>query len=170
MNHVGLIRVPVHTAERMKKVMIAKQTLTQENGQEPTELEIAERSGIPHSKVKQLLMLMPETCSLDAPMGSEDEGALGLLLEDIHAPQPQEELVRRELKQTIDTLLGMLNDRQQRILRLHFGMEDGICHSLEDIGKLLGLSKERVRQIEHQAMKKLQKLGAGFGLEDFLSE
>jgi RNA polymerase primary sigma factor len=170
MNHVGLIRVPVHTAERMKKVMNARHALTQENGQEPTELEIAQRSGIPLPKVKQLLMLIPETCSLDAPMGAEEDGTLGLLLEDVHAPQPQEELVRRELKQTIDTLLGMLDERQKRILRLHYGMEDGICHSLENIGKVLGLSKERVRQIEHQAMSKLQKLGAGIGLEDFLSE
>ena len=169
MNHVGLIRVPVHTAERMRRVLSAKAALTQECGQEPTEAEIAERSGITEPKVHQLLMLIPETCSLDAPMGDED-GTLSILLEDVHAPQPQEELVRRELKQTMDTLLGMLNDRQRQVLRLHFGMEDGICHSFEEIGSMLGISKERVRQIERQAMEKLQKLGAGFGLEDFLNE
>lgn len=170
MNHVGLIRVPIHTAERMRKVLTAKAALIQQFGQEPTEAEIAEKSGISEVKVRQLLMLIPETCSLDAPAGKEEDGSLGILLEDVHAPQPQEELVRQELKHTIDTLLGMLNERQQRVLRLHFGMEDGVCHSLEEIGGMMGVSKERVRQIERQAIEKLQKLGAGFGLEDFLDE
>jgi RNA polymerase primary sigma factor len=170
MNHVGLIRVPVHTAERMRKIMMAKAKLLQESGQEPTEAEIAQQTGIPEGKVRQLLTLIPETCSLDAPMGAEDDGTLGILLEDVHAPQPQEELVRRELKQTMDNLLGMLNDRQRQVLRLHFGMEDGVCHSLEEIGSMLGISKERARQIERQAIEKLQKLGAGIGLEDFLNE
>ena len=170
MNHVGLIRVPIHTAERMRKVLTAKAALIQQFGQDPTEAEIAEKSGISEAKVRQLLMLIPETCSLDAPAGKEEDGSLGILLEDVHAPQPQEELVRQELKHPIDTLLGMLNERQQRVLRLHFGMEDGVCHSLEEIGGMMGVSKERVRQIERQAIEKLQKLGAGFGLEDFLDE
>ena len=170
LNHAGLIRVPLHTAERIRKVQAAKAALLQENGVEPTASEIAEKTGIPEGKVQELLQLTPEVCSLDIPTGDGDEGTLGALLEDIHAPQPQEELVRQELEHTMQTLLGALNERQQQILRLHFGMEDGTCYSLEEIGRKLGVSKERVRQVERQAMEKLQKMGASMGLEDFLSD
>lgn len=169
MNHSGLIRVPIHTAERMRKVFAAKFSLEQETGQEPSVDEIAERSGIAQSKVRQYLQMTPETCSLDAPAVIGEEGTLGLLLEDMKTPQPQEELVRRELQHTLDSLLGALTARQQQVLRMHFGMDDGVCHSMESIGQELGISKERVRQIERQAMERLQKLGADLGLEDFLN-
>lgn len=168
LNHAGLIRVPAHTAEKIRIVLQAQKALHQELEQPPTAAQIGERCGISEKKVLEYLRLIPEVCSLDAPAGEEEDSTLQMLLEDIHAPQPQEELVRRELKATIDSLLGMLNERQQQILRLHYGMEDGICHSLDEIGKKLGISKERARQIEHQAMDKLQKLGASLGLEDFL--
>lgn len=170
MNHAQLIRVPLHTAERMRRVDQTRATLRQELEREPTEEEVSQRCEIPTAKIRQLDRLTPETCSLDAPTGDADDGTLGVLVEDIQAPQPFEELVRQELKQTMDRLLSMLNDRQQQVLRLHFGMEDGICHSLEEIGGMLGISKERARQIEKQAMDKLQKLGASMGLEDFLNE
>ena len=168
MNHAGLIRVPVHTAERIRKILAAKAELQQESGQTPTNGEIAEKVKIPEKKVAELLSLIPETCSLDVPAGEDEDGTLQLLLEDVEAPQPQEELVRQELKDTLNGLLSLLNERQQQVLRLHYGMEDGIVHSLEDIGKTLGISKERARQIEHQAMDKLRTMGADFGLEDFL--
>ena len=170
LNHAGPIRVPLHTAERMRKVEMTRAALRQEAGEEPTPAAIAQKSGIPESKVRELIRLTPEVFSLDIPVGEDEEGSLRSLLEDVQAPQPYEELVRRELEQTLQTLLGTLNDRQRQILQLHYGMEDGTCYSLEEIGKQLGISKERVRQIERQAMEKLQKNGTSLGLEDFLNE
>ena len=167
-NHAALIRVPEHTADKLRRVLQARAALIQETGEEPEEGEIAEKCGYTPERVRQLLALNPEICSLDAPAG--EDATLGMMLEDRYSLAPQEELVRQELKQTLEQLLDMLTDRQRMVLRLHFGMEDGTCHSLEKIGKMLGISKERVRQIEKQAMEKLQKLGANLGLEDFLNE
>ncbi len=168
LNHNGLIRVPVHTAERIRKVLSAKSALQQELEREPTVQELAESTGFSSKKVQEYLSLIPEVCSLDAATGEDADGALRLLLEDLHAPQPQEALVRRELEHTMDALLSQLPERQQELLRLRFGMEDGTCWRLEAIGERLGVSKERARQLERQAMDKLQRLGTGLGLEDFL--
>ena len=170
LNHASPIRVPLHTAERMRKVEVTRAALRQEEGEEPTPARIAEKCGISEEKVRELIALMPDVFSLDIPTGEGDEGSLHSLLEDVQAPQPYEELVRRELEHTMQTLLSTLNERQQQILRLHFGMEDGVCHSLEAISRQLGISKERTRQIERNAMEKLQKMGALMGLEDFLNE
>lgn len=167
MDDAGVIRVPRYTMERMRKLMAAKAAMQQE-GLEPEIEELAKRSDLPAEKVRQLMDLLPQVCSLDAPVGDPESDALHVLLEDMQAPQPQEELVRRELEHSLDTLLGMLEPRQRQILRLHFGMEDGVCHSLAEIGKMLDISKERARQIEYQAMDKLRTMGADLGLEDFL--
>ena len=170
MNHGSAIRVPLHTAERMRKIEAVRTALRQELGEEPTAAQIAEKCGLPEEKVAELTQLTPDICSLDVPTGDDDGTALQSLLEDAQAPQPYEEVVRGELDKTMDQLLSTLNERQQQILRLHFGMEDGNCYSLEEIGKKLSISKERVRQIERQAMDKLQKMGTSLGLEDFLNE
>ena len=169
-SHAGLIRVPENMAEQMHKIQLARSVLLQETGEVPTLDKIAERSGFSPEKVKELMVLEPEICSLDIPTGEDSGGTLGNLIEDSQAPQPQQKLVRRELEQMMDRLLGALEPRQRQILRLHFGMEDGCCYSLEQIGKQLGISKERTRQIERHAMEKLQKMGASMGLEDFLNE
>ena len=163
----GVIRIPVYTAERMKKLNAIRTKFITREGREPTVLELAEQAGLSVEKVEELLALAPEVSSLDIPVGEKGEDTVGTLLPGLE-PEPQEELIRRELKQLLDELMSQLNERQQTILRLHYGLEDGICHSLEEIGKTLGISKERTRQIEKQAMDKLQKIGAGLGLEDFL--
>ena len=166
LNHANLIRVPAHTAERIRKVISVRGALVQQSGTEPTEEELAVACDISVDKLRQLMQLHPEIFSIDAPAG--DEGSAGTILEDIHAPQPYETLVREELKHTMDDLLNMLSDRQRQVLQMHFGMTDGVCYSLEEIGKYLEISKERARQIERQAMEKLQKMGASMGLEDYL--
>ena len=170
LEHGKLIRIPANTAEQMWKLDQTRNALIQETGREPELPVLARRCGMTEAKVEQLLQLQPELCSLDAPAGETEESSIGDLLEDLQASHPQEELVRQELEQIMEGLLGRLTERQQRILRLHFGMEDGTCYSLEQISKVLNISKERVRQVEKQAMEKLQKLGAYWGLEDFLSE
>lgn len=170
MNHAGLIRVPVHTAEQMRKLMGVKAALLQRTGQEPDTETLAQNTGIPKEKVEKLLQLIPETCSLDAPAGEDGDGTIGQLLPDDMARQPQESLVQAQLLEAMDSLLQQLSDRQQLILRLHFGMDDGVCHSLEDIARVLGVSKERVRQIERQAFARIKTLGAEMGLEDYLEE
>ena len=168
LNHAGVIRVPLHTMEKIRKVLAVKAALLQQTGCEPTPEQIAQRSGLTEDKVAQLMELVPQVCSLDTPTGENGEDTLQALLENAQASQPQEELVRRELRHTLEHLLGMLTQRQQQILRLHFGMEDGTCHSLQEIAAMGGISKERTRQVERQAIDKLQKLGASLGLEEFL--
>lgn len=162
------IRVPPHTGEKIRKVLQIRTALQQELGRVPSVQEIAARCDMEPEKVEQLLSLEPQVSSLDAPTG--EDSALSVLLEDVRVPHPLDQLIREALIQTMNDLLSTLTERQRLVLCLHFGMEDGVCHSLEQISGRLGVSKERVRQIEQQAMAHLKKNGAGYGLEDFLNE
>lgn len=167
-NHAGVIRVSSHTAERMRKLLAAKAAFVSEHGREPTLQELAQRVGLSEEKAEQLLLLSPEICSLDAPVGDDGESTVGKLLPGDEECEPQAVLIRQEMKLILDGLLSQMNERQQRILRLRFGMDDGVCRTLEEIGDMLEISGERVRQIEQQAIKRMNKLGRELGLEDFL--
>ena len=167
-DRAGLIRVPAYTAERMKLLNQTRREFRAETGREPTAAELGERTGLSEEKILEIVTLTPEVTSLDIPVGDKGEDTVGTLLPAEDGYEPQAELIRRELKQLLDGLMTHLTDRQRTILRLHFGMEDGVCRSLSQIAQMLDISKERVRQIERQAMDKLQKMGAGFGLEEFL--
>ena len=169
-DHSGMIRVPAYTAERINRVLKARTLLKQENEQEPTVEELAGFCEMTPERVRQLLELNPETCSLDVPAGEDGDDSLSDVLKDRLAPDPHEQLVREELSRTMEVLLSMLTERQRMVLRLHFGMEDGMCYSLEQISIRFGVSKERVRQIERQAIQRLKDLGANIGLEEFLNE
>ena len=166
--HGGLIRVPMHTAERMRKLQALRSQYIQVNGEPPSLSWLAERMELSQDKIQKLLDLIPETCSLDAPAGEEEDSTMGALLADQTATEPYAELVRAELTELMDRLMSQIHPRQQQVIRLHYGMDDGVCHSLEEISRRLGVSKERVRQIEQAGIQKLQKLGLPLGLEDFL--
>lgn len=165
-NQSSVIRVPAYTAELLRRIERARENLRQELHREPTLEQIGAACGIEAEKVRKLLELQPQTCSLDAPVGEDD--TVGVLVEDLYSPQPQQLLVHQALTSTMEKLLSMLTQRQAQILRRHYGLGDGQCHSLEQIGAELGISKERARQIEKQAIDRLKELGADFGLEDFL--
>ena len=168
--HSGVIRVPAYTAERLRKLSAETAAFRAEEGRSPTAAELAARTDWATGKVEELLALNPEVTSLDIPVGERGEDTLGTLLPSAEGDDPQAELIRRELKELLDSLMAELTERQRTVLRLRFGMDDGISRSLEQVAKELGISKERVRQIERQAMEKLQKMGAGLGLEEFLHE
>lgn len=164
----GLIPVKGYTATQIRKVLTAKNSLSQELEREAKLEEIAQKSGFSPEEVKKYLSLIPKVCSLDEPAGEDGDTTLQQVLEDPQLNKSQELLVRRELEQTMDALLGQLPARERLILRLRYGMEDGVCHKLDAIGGILGVSGQRVRQLEQRALEKLRRMGVEFGLEDFL--
>ena len=166
--HSGVIRVPAYTAERLRRLNAETAAFRAEEGRSPTAAELSQRTGWTTEKVEELLSLAPEVTSLDIPVGERGEDTIGTLLPGKESSEPQAELIRRELKELLDSLMAELSDRQRTVLRLRFGMDDGISRSQAEVAKELNISRERVRQIERQAMERLQKMGAGLGLEDFL--
>ena len=168
LNEHGVIRVPAYTAERLKKLAAVTAAFRAEEGRAPTPAELSSRTGFAEEKVQELLRLAPEVTSLDTPVGERGEDTLGTLLPGNESGEPQAELIRRELKELLEGLMAELTDRQRSVLRLRFGMDDGISRSQAEVAKELGISKERVRQLERQAMDRIQRMGEGLGLEDYL--
>jgi RNA polymerase primary sigma factor len=168
MNTPGMIRVPHYTAEHIRKLDTARAEFLSRTGREATAEELARETDFAQEKIQELRLLSPEVCSLDIPVGEDGENTMGNLLPGDEEAEPQAILIRQEMKELLDKLMASLDARQQQILRLRFGMDGEECASLEEIGKQLGISKERVRQIEKQAIRRLNKLGADLGLEAFL--
>lgn len=169
-NHKNMVTVSKYAAERIKKVLQTKMQIKKEMGIEPTVEEIAEACALPVDKVEKYLQVSAKTISLDKHEDQDENFDPYEMIEDHNAVRPQQEFVRQELKKTLEDLLSMLDQRQQMVLRMHFGMEGNVGCSLEAISVHFGVSKERIRQIEQQAMAKLKRLGANLSLEDFLYE
>lgn len=168
LNHAGIIHLPRQKMEKIRKLLAIRIALKQEQEEEPTVEQIAQRSGETMETVTALLDMLPKVRSLNSPAGEDDDGSIEALIENLQAPQPQEEILKKELQTIIQVLLQTLDERQRQILRLRFGMEDGVYHSLSSVGLILDISKERARQLEQKALDQLQKLGTEQGLEEFL--
>lgn len=161
-----MIRVPMHTAERIGRIRKAKAEFEARENREPDIRELSALVGLPEEKVEELLRLSPEVSSLDLPATERD--SLAEKVEDWSAPDPEDAMMRMELTGILHGLLASLNERQRMIIIMHYGLWDSRIYSLEEISRSLGISKERTRQIERQALDKLLALGSNVGLEDFL--
>jgi len=151
------IRIPVHMVETINKVRKVSRHLLQTLSRKPSEPEISEASGIPVEKVKEIIKIAQVPLSLETPIGDDEGHALGDFVEDVNAALPEQRLMQDSLKVGIDTVLAELSEREARVLRLRFGLEDGKPRTLEEVGRLYDVTRERIRQIEAKALKKLRQ-------------
>lgn len=150
------IRIPVHMVETINKQVKATRQLTQELGREPSVAEIAKRLGVTEEKVEEIKKIAQDPVSLESPIGEEEDSHLGDFIEDDNAPSPSEELEKKILKEDLDKVLKTLKPREDRVLRLRFGLDDQKPRTLEQIGEEFGVTRERIRQIENKALQKLR--------------
>src|SRR3990170_1113808 len=151
------IRIPVHMVETISKFTQVKRRLTQDLGREPMPEEIAAEMGMEVDKVRHIIKISQETVSLETPLGDYNEDStLGEFLEDEKQIMPSQSAARRLLKDQLREIMGDLNPREQKILSLRFGLEDGVTHTLEEVGKEFGVTRERIRQIEAKALEKIR--------------
>ncbi len=151
------IRLPVHLVEQVNKLARIKRELHQQLGREATDDELAEESGIPVTKIADLLDHSRDPVSLDMPVGSDEEAPLGDFIEDAEATSAETAVIAGLLHSDVRSVLGTLDEREQQVIRLRYGLDDGQPRTLDQIGKLFGLSRERVRQIEREVMGKLRE-------------
>ena len=163
------IRVPVHMVETINKTLRMTRTLLQDLGREPMPEEVAERLNVPVSRVREVLKISRDPVSLDTPIGEEDDSHLGDFIEDDTALSPSDSAAFSMLRAELSTALESLTDRERQVVRLRFGLEDGRARTLEEVGKEFNVTRERIRQIEAKALRKLRHPSRSKRLKDFLN-
>ena len=153
------IRIPVHMVETLNRLAKVKRNLVQELGREPSEFEIAEKMNLSVEKVNQIIKISQEPVSLESPIGEEEDSHLGDFIQDEQIVSPEDAATIRNLKENISQALLSLNEREQNVIKLRFGLEDGKTRTLEEVGSVLNVTRERVRQIEAKAIRKLSRPG-----------
>lgn len=162
------IRIPVHMVETINKVKKANNQLLHVNGREPSADEIAEELEMPVDKVREIMRVAQEPVSMETPIGEEEDSHLGDFIPDDDAPAPQDAASHTLLKETLGNVLDTLTSREEKVLRLRFGLEDGRSRTLEEVGKEFNVTRERIRQIEAKALRKLRHPSRSKKLKDFL--
>ncbi|HHX64255.1 MAG TPA: sigma-70 family RNA polymerase sigma factor [Chloroflexi bacterium] len=164
-----VIRLPVHLSDRIRKVYQVAQQLEQDWGRQPTPEEIAEELALPPQKVQWMLKVSQRPLSLEKPVGEEEDSELGSFIPDEDAPTPSDTAYYSLLQEKLDDILTSLTPREARILRLRFGLHDGRSYTLEEVGQKFGLTRERIRQIEHEALDRLRHPSRSRQLRDYLT-
>jgi len=162
------IRVPVHMVETINKLARVQRQLTQELNREPSEEEIAKKLGITVEKVREVYKISQDPVSLETPIGEEDDSHLGDFIRDERTMSPEEYATVEMLKSELANVLSTLTEREEKVLRLRFGLDDGQCRTLEEVGQIFGVTRERIRQIEAKALRKLRHPSRSRKLKDFL--
>lgn len=162
------IRIPVHMVETINKLIRVSRQLLQELGREPTPEEIAEEMNLPVERVREILKISQEPVSLETPIGEEEDSHLGDFIQDDNVPVPADAAAFTLLKEQLVEVLGTLTEREQKVLRLRFGLDDGRARTLEEVGKEFNVTRERIRQIEAKALRKLRHPSRSRKLKDYL--